>query len=137
MNDSCGYQGPWYECLGPTCEEVRLDLFTNFTWFNVKNFPDCFTNPNIIKSIIHKVVPDGRDDFGSHRGYATFVRHELYKEVNQELKEYMVNYILEKRAWKKLRRHLTPLIIHKLYKPVTGLRYQKSKESFNKLSKQN
>ena len=38
MNDNYGYQGPWYECMGPTSEEVRLDLLTNFTWFNLKNF---------------------------------------------------------------------------------------------------
>ena len=130
---SCIYKGPWYECLGPNYEDVRLDLFTNFTWYNVKNFPDCFTNSNIIKNIIYKVVPDNRDDFGSHRGYATFIRQNLYEEVNQELKEYMVNQMLKKRAWKKLRTHLLPLIIHKLYKP-NGLRFKNCEVEFNKLS---
>ena len=133
MNDNYGYQGPWYECVGPDAKEVRLDLLTNFTWFNVKNFPDCFTNPNIIKDIIYRVVPDNRNDFGSHRGYATFTRKELYEEVDKELKEYMVNHMLEKRAWKKLRDHLSPLIMHKLYKPG-GLRYYNAKKSFDKLS---
>ncbi len=133
MNDSYGYQGPWYECMGPTSEEVRLDLSTNFTWFNLKNFPDCFTNPNVIKDIIYRVVPDNRNDFGSHRGYATFTRRELYEEVNEELKNYMINKMLEKRAWKKLRKHLLPLIIHKLYKPA-GLRFKICEVEFNKLS---
>ena len=134
MNNSCDeYKGPWYECMGPTAKDVRLDLLTNFTWFNLKNFPDCFTNPNVIKSIIYKVVPDNKCDFGSHRGYATFTRHELYKEVNEELKEYMIQKFREKYAWKKLRTHLLPLIIHKLYKP-NGLRFKNCEVEFNKLS---
>ena len=78
-------------------------------------------------------MPDNRHDFGSHRGYATFTRHELYEEVNEELKEYMVNQMLVKRAWKKLRIHLLPLIIHKLYKPG-GLRFKDCEIEFNKLS---
>lgn len=130
---SCTYQGPWYECLGPNSEDVRLDLYNNFTWYNVENLPNCFTGSNIIKNIIFKVVPDNRHDFGSHRGYATFTRHELYKEVDRELKEYMVNHMLEKRAWKKLKTHLVPLIIHKLYKPG-GLRFKNCKAEFNNLS---
>ena len=133
MNNSCGYQGPWYECMGPDAEEVRLDLLSNFKWFNLKNFPDCFKNPSVIKDIIYKVVPDNRHDFGSHRGYAVFTRRELYEEVNKELKEYMVNQMLIKRAWKKLRVHLIPLIIHKLYKPG-GLRFKNCEVEFNKLS---
>ena len=134
MNDSCGYQGPWYECLGPTAEEVRLDLLTNFTWFDLKNFPDCFENTNVIKDIIYLVVGEGTNhDFGTHRGYATFKRRELYVEIDEKLKEYMIQKFREKYAWKKLRTHLLPLIIHKLYKP-DGLRFKICEVEFNKLS---
>ena len=133
MNNLKAYNCPWYECVGPTPEEVRVDMLTNFKWFNLNNFPDCFTNPNVIKKLILEVIPDSRDDFGSHRGYSTFFRHEIYIEIDNKLKEYMIEKFKEKYAWKKLKKHFLPLIIHKLYSPG-GIRYKKCENHFYLLS---
>ena len=57
--------GPWYECQGPTAEQVRKDV-TKYISTNSLN------QTSLTNDILLKIIPDSRNDFGSWRGYGTF-----------------------------------------------------------------
>ena len=63
--------GPWYECVGPTKEEV-INLYC-------KEFPE---------SIVRKVVEDyvkKEGSFGSWRGFYSFCHKELKEKIRGSL----------------------------------------------------
>lgn len=123
------YGGPSYESAGPKAQDVRVDMIAHGKWFNLKTYPSCLS-PQQLNAIIYKVVPDTRKDFGSYRNYYC-IRDNIINQIGQELNEFLIKDIRERRAKKILKRELLPLIIHKLYKPG-GLRYKVAKKDFER-----
>ena len=73
--------GPWYECQGPTAEQVRKDV-SEYISKNSSNINYPLTN-----DILLKIIPDSRNDFGSWRGYATFgIDKELLNNICNNIK---------------------------------------------------
>tara|TARA_X000000950_G_C13376162_1_gene442405 strand:+ start:143 stop:442 length:300 start_codon:yes stop_codon:yes gene_type:complete len=82
----------WYECTGPTAQEVRSDVYKYITSSNIEIIKYKKEKDKIIQEALHKIIPDNRNDFGSWRGYATFgvmkqVAGEVIKEVERSCKE--------------------------------------------------
>lgn len=124
------YEGSQYENAGPKAKDVRIDMIANVKWFNLKTYPKCLSSQKL-KEIINKVIPDNRNDFGSYRNYY-YVKKNIIKEIEKELMDYIIEDFKICRAKRVLKRELTPLIIHKLYK-VGGMRYKETKAHFEKL----
>jgi len=104
------YDGPWYECVGPTASEVREDVLKHINIIKTGN--DKYENEKdkIIQDALFEIIPDTRNDFGSWRGYSTFgIKTELAQEVIKKVK---IGYALF-----TLKRELRPYIMHYLYKP--------------------
>ena len=111
------FDGPWYECSGPTAMQVREDVLKHINI--IKTGRDEYENEKdkIIHEALFEIIPDSRNDFGSWRGYSTFgVKNELAKEVIKKVK---IGYALL-----SLKKKFTPYIIHYLYKPG-GIRAKK------------
>lgn len=123
------YEGPMYENAGPKAKDVRVDMISRVKWFNLKTYPSCLS-PQQLKSVINKIVPDSRNDFGSYRNYYC-IRDNIINQIGEELKEFLIKDIRKRRAKRILKRKLLPLIIHKLYKPG-GLRYKVAKKDFER-----
>jgi hypothetical protein len=101
--------GPWYECQGPTAEQVRKDV-SEYISTNSSNINYPLTN-----DILLKIIPDSRNDFGSWRGYGTFgVAKEIATEVMNEMKK-------RESALTLLKNRFTPYCMYKLYNPDNGL----------------
>ena len=111
--------GPWYECQGPSANQVREDVLNHINIVN-KN-KDNYEKDKIIEDAMLKIIPDSRNDFGSWRGYATFgVKAEIAKEV---IKEIQRNYALL-----TIKKKFTPYVLHYLYKP-NGIRMKQLAET--------
>ena len=109
--------GPWYECQGPTAEQVRKDV-SEYISTNSSNINYPLTN-----DILLKIIPDSRNDFGSWRGYGTFgVAKEIATEVMNEMKK-------RESALTLLKNRFIPYCIYKLYNPDNGLMMKKTKQS--------
>jgi len=107
--------GPWYECVGPTAEEVRKDVYKYISSSNIGRVKYQKEKDKIIQKALHEIIPDSRNDFGSWRGYSTFgVMQQVAGEVMKEIRLKYSMFIL--------RRNFTPYIIHHLYKPG-GMRF--------------
>ena len=101
---------PWYETTGPNAESVREDVLSYLNIIKVGNVEFEEEKQKIIKDSVLKIIPDGRNDFGSFRGYSSFsVRRELAEEVIKEVKIRYAYLIIEKK--------FIPSVIHQLYKP--------------------
>jgi hypothetical protein len=114
--------GPWYECQGPTAEQVREDVLKHINI--VKNGKDLYEKEKdkIITDSLMKIVPDSRNDFGSWRGYGTFgVKIEIANEVIKEVRIEYAKLILQKK--------FIPICMEKLYNPNNGLMMNKTKKS--------
>lgn len=72
---------PWYQVVGPTRKEVLKDLFECMK-FKIDDH-------ELLKEIISTLVREGTD-FGSWRGYMTFL-HPQYKKEVIERYEYLTN----------------------------------------------
>ena len=80
MTETKNVQGPWYEETGPSYEDVINDLNT-YTSKTV-------TNDEIRKKIIEEIVPnDSNFDFGSWRGYGTFLRSGFIDRIVKKWRE--------------------------------------------------
>ena len=96
--------GPWYECQGPTAEQVRKDV-TKYISTNSLN------QTSLTNNILLKIIPDSRNDFGSWRGYGTFgVAKEIATEVMNEMKKRddaltLLKAMQESVTSKSMRRH--------------------------------
>ena len=64
---------PWYQSVGPSLEEVTKDMINIFGK----------DHNELIKKTIDNLYP--KNDFGSFRGYATFIRTPLISAINTEL----------------------------------------------------
>ena len=64
---------PWYQIQGPSYEEIIKDMINVFG----------VNNKRLIVSTIEKLHPDR--NFGSYRGYSTFIRTRLVSEINTNL----------------------------------------------------
>lgn len=113
--------GPWYECSGPSANEVRKDVYGYITTSNIGRVKYQKEKDKIIQEALHKIIPDSRNDFGSWRGYATFgVMHEVAGEVMKEIRLKYSQFIL--------RKEFLPHVTHYLYKPG-GMRFIKVAET--------
>ena len=102
--------GPWYECQGPSADQVRKDVYKYITSSNIGRVKYQKEKDKIIQESLHKIIPDSRNDFGSWRGYATF-------GVMQEVAGEVLSIIQKKYAMLVLQKKFTPYVIHHLYKP--------------------
>ena len=74
----------------------------------------------MIQKILYDYVPDSRNDFGSYRGYYTFVHGSLYNKIIRALRIEYAYFIISK--------HFRPHVIHQLYKPG-GRLYEKTRKT--------
>ena len=80
------FDGPWYECAGPTASEVRKDVLKELNIIKVNPEESNKEKDDIIQRVLLEVIPDSRKDFGSWRGYATFgVKKELTNQVKDKI----------------------------------------------------
>ena len=114
--------GPWYEEQGPDAKYVRQDIYNKIKELKEKGKVYKYEQEkeNMIQKILYKHVPDSRKDFGSYRGYYTFVHGSLYHKILKELRIEYAYFIIEKK--------LKPYIIHQLYKPG-GRLYEKTRKN--------
>ena len=114
------FDGPWYECSGPTARQVREDVLKHINI--IKTGSDEYENEKdkIIHEALFEIIPDSRNDFGSWRGYSTFgVKNELANEVKKKIKAGYALLTLNKK--------FTPYVVHYLYKP-DGIRTKNIKK---------
>ena len=97
--------GPWYEENGPDAKCVRKKVSELMKPLY----------PTLSSSYMNKVIlnhiPDGRCDFGSWRGLASF---GLDKDMMNIIKSDLNDGV---KAFQKLEKYLLPYIQHHLYKP--------------------
>tara|TARA_B110001450_G_C17256803_1_gene333828 strand:+ start:190 stop:465 length:276 start_codon:yes stop_codon:yes gene_type:complete len=78
--------GPWYESVGPTAPEVRVDVLKELNIVKVNTQEYDKEKDEIIQRVLMEVIPDSRKDFGSWRGYATFGKKKLAIEVRDKIR---------------------------------------------------
>jgi hypothetical protein len=85
------FDGPWYECAGPTASEVRKDVLKELNIIKVNPKDSDKEKDEIIQRVLLEIIPDSRKDFGSWRGYATFgLKKKLAIEVKDKIQvEYL------------------------------------------------
>ena len=85
------FDGPWYECAGPTASEVRIDVLKELNIIKVNPEESDKEKDDIIQRVLLEVIPDSRKDFGSWRGYSTFgLKKKLAIEVKDKIQvEYL------------------------------------------------
>ena len=80
MNENNNIQGPWYEETGPSYHDVFKDLFNSTS--------NIITDDEQRKKIIEFVLPIGQKyEFGSWRGYATFLKSGYLYKIDKKYKE--------------------------------------------------
>jgi len=102
--------GPWYECVGPCVGEVRKDVLNHINIVQVGVDLYKKEKDKIIQDVIMEVIPDGRNDFGSWRGYSTF-------GVKTEIAKIVIGKVRMRYSILILKREFTPYVMHYLYKP--------------------
>ena len=108
------FDGPWYECKGPTAVEVRKDVLSHLNIIKNGDIEFEKERGEIINNTILEVIPDTRNDFGSWRGYATFgVVKEIAKEIIDKVKIKYALLTIEKK--------FMPYVMHHLYNPQNGI----------------
>jgi|TARA_Y100000389_G_scaffold65673_1_gene61788 hypothetical protein len=79
--------GPWYESVGPTAVEVRVDVLKELNIVKVNKQEYDKEKDEIIKRVLMEVIPDNRKDFGSWRGYASFgLKKKLAIKVRDKIR---------------------------------------------------
>tara|TARA_B100000902_G_C27125435_1_gene820844 strand:- start:608 stop:841 length:234 start_codon:yes stop_codon:yes gene_type:complete len=68
---------PWYQSQGPSLKEVILDMTNIFGKENNK----------LVTDTINQLYP--QNDFGSYRGYYTFIRTPLIAAINTSVSSIM------------------------------------------------
>ena len=122
--------GPQYEETGPSDLEVRYNMLKTF--LSPKN-PIKLVKIQEIIAIIEEVMNYNKKKFGgwgSNRGYYTFTRSDLIKEITKKINEKK-----EENALKKIKDFIRPWAHHILYRPPsddkpTGRMYYVAKNSF-------
>ena len=107
-----------FEEISPTSAFIRKDVRSRFiSEFNIPDEKDLV----LLDNIINKRIPDDiyHCEF-SWRGYLSF---EINKSIAHSLRP-------EFNALKILKKYLTPVIIHRLYRYPDGLRYKALKNRF-------
>jgi hypothetical protein len=124
------FDGPWYECEGPSFMDVRKDLKSKYKrGYHAENkylrniyIENKFNSHQIIDDVLDKKITESLK-FGSWRGYATFgIQEAILRNINSYInKKIYANITLQKK--------LTPLLRHYLYKPG-GIRTIQLKKDF-------
>jgi hypothetical protein len=124
------FDGPWYECKGPSFMDVRKDLKSKYKrGYHAENkylrniyIENKFNSHQIIDDVLDKKITESLK-FGSWRGYATFgIQEAILRNINSYInKKIYANITLQKK--------LTPLLRHYLYKPG-GIRTIQLKKDF-------
>lgn len=124
------FDGPWYECQGPSCEDVKKDLKSKYKrgWHAENAYlkkiykENIYNSHNIIDEVLNERITENLK-FGSWRGYSTFgVQEAILRNINSYInKKIYANITLKKK--------LTPFIVHYLYKPG-GVRTKQLKQDF-------
>jgi hypothetical protein len=124
------FDGPWYECEGPSYFDVRKDLKSKYKrGYHAENdylkkiyIENIFDSHKIIDNVLDEKITENLK-FGSWRGYATFgVQEAILRNINSYInKKIYANITLQKK--------LTPLVRHYLYKPG-GIRTIQLKKHF-------
>lgn len=82
---------PVYEVKGPSFEQVRKDVSYILSDIDIP-YIELAEKEKLIETALIKVVPKGRDDFGSYRGYITFgIGKKIAKEVIEYIQEESIN----------------------------------------------
>lgn len=124
------FDGPWYECEGPSFIDVRKDLKSKYKKGNhAENdylkkiyIENKFNSHNIIDDIIDERIIENLN-FGSWRGYSTFgVQKDILRNINSCINKKIYAIIT-------LNKKLTPFVSHYLYKPE-GIRTRQLKINF-------
>ena len=79
----------WYETDGPSAADVRKDQLEHL----IKVFKIEDNNSHgyiVIRNILEEHIPDGRNDFGSWRGYSTFgldnkLKNLIFADIHKKL----------------------------------------------------
>lgn len=109
---------PWYECEGPTTNDVRNDLTRKYKngehaeneYLEKIYQNNLFDSHNVIHEIINEKITSNMD-FGSWRGYATFgIEEAVLKNINSHINRKIYAIIL-------LRKKFIPYVNHYLYNP--------------------
>lgn len=124
------FDGPWYECQGPSFTDVRKDLKSKYKrGYHAENdylkkiyIENIFDSHKIIDNVLDEKITENLK-FGSWRGYSTFgVQEAILRNINSYInKKIYANITLQKK--------LTPLVRHYLYKPG-GIRTIQLKKDF-------
>ena len=131
--------GPWYEEQGPTTDEVRKKLISEYL-MPKKAYK--FVKLKTIKKLIDEVIAIEEKEYGgwgSYRGYYTFTHHKLVKTVNKK-----VQAVMEINARNKINQFVmnSPWTQHMLYRPPTenkpvGRMYHVVQNEFTSLCNEN
>ena len=108
--------GPWYECSGPSMEDARNE-FKNYKINNVV----------IPESLVYRCIQlehDKYGGFGSWRGWGTFTRSSIKKDIEVEYQK-----LCNLRDFLSNSRIFMNYINDLLYKPK-GIRYNNVKNNF-------
>ena len=113
---------PSYQTQGPDAKYVRQDVYNRIKALKDKNkiYKYEKEKEQMIEKILLKHIPDSRNDFGSFRGYSTFVRGKLYNKIIKDLRLEYAYFIINK--------YFRPHILHQLYRPG-GRLYEKTRKT--------
>lgn len=124
------FDGPWYECEGPSFMDVRKDLKSKYKrgdhaenkYLRKIYIENKFNSHQIIDDVLDKKITESLK-FGSWRGYATFgIQEAILRNINSYINKKIYAKIT-------LQKKLTPLLRHYLYKPG-GIRTIELKKDF-------
>jgi len=87
------FRQPVYESKGPSFEQVRKDVSYILSDIDIPHIEIAEKEKEkLIETALIKLVPKGRDDFGSYRGYLTFgIGDKIAKEVIKYIQEESIN----------------------------------------------
>ena len=120
------FTGPWYEATGPCSHQVRDDV--NKKYFKGNNQSQ--QRSIDILNILIDVVPEHRNDFGSHRGYATW-GNQIHTEI---IMDFANRYAKTHRSKRIRDQFIHKWIMERLYRFPDGLRVQKLQKEFYSLA---
>ena len=73
---------PWYEVTGPNTQEVKQLMFEKFIDNNIPSSQNI-----ILQNIINSTVEQYDSQWGSYRGYYTFIHNPLIKNINDKIQQ--------------------------------------------------